>query len=481
MTRGLRFQCGRLCLRVSTSLFVLLVSTVASAGVGIWTTNGPPNPNPDLSRGGVVLDPQTPGTIYAGGARGLSKSTDNGQTWSSVILSGQPARPLAAGPAGTVYAGVITVIELLPPLFSTDVYKSTDGGSDWHLLFQSFNADIGLTIDPETPTTLYRVSNLNLWDLHFPVVRGGLHRSTDGGVTWTEIDQGLDGNAITALVVDPKTPGTLYVASAPEGRPISPLPAAAIRKSTDAGATWTLLTNTLGAISSLVQNPFVPTTVYAAGTGGVFKSTDGGNTFLSINSTLNAFSTSSELVIDPRHPSRLFVGTLGGLGVFVSIDDSATWTPINDGLTGSSLYVTALVIDSTGTYLHAATEALGVFDYQITDPGLLFLNAAHSFTITLSATDQRTGRTGPGVATQMNDIFGYFSIPAITGNPSNPEVFVKVLNGTGVNGRYWFFYGGLTDLEYTLNVTEDATGLTKSYTKAAGSACGGFDTEAFTP
>ena len=110
-----------------------------------------------------------------------------------------------------------------------------------------------------------------------------------------------------------------------------------------------------------------------------------------------------------------------------------------------------------------------------------FFEAAHSFTITLAATDQRTGRTGPGVATQMNDIFGYFSIPSITGNPSNPEVFVKILDGIGVNGRYWFFYGGLTDLEYTLTVTEDASGLTKTYTKVAGSACGGFDTEAFTP
>src|ERR1700674_937018 len=150
MTRRLQFLRGRLCLRVSTGLLALLVSTVTSAGVGIWTTHGPPNPNP--SSGGVVLDPQTPGTIYAGGAQGLSKSTDNGQTWSSVTLSGQPASPLAAGPAGTLYAGVITVIELLPPLISIDVYKSTTGGSDWHLLFREFNAGIVLTIDPETPT-----------------------------------------------------------------------------------------------------------------------------------------------------------------------------------------------------------------------------------------------------------------------------------------------------------------------------------------
>ena len=117
----------------------------------------------------------------------------------------------------------------------------------------------------------------------------------------------------------------------------------------------------------------------------------------------------------------------------------------------------------------------------ISDPGALSLNAGHPFTVTLSATDPHSGPAAPGVATQVNDLWGYFSIPAITGNPNNPEVFVKMLDGTAINGRFWFFYGGLTDLEYTLTVTEDATGAQKNYTKPAGSECGGSDTAAFAP
>ena len=54
-----------------------------------------------------------------------------------------------------------------------------------------------------------------------------------------------------------------------------------------------------------------------------------------------------------------------------------------------------------------------------------------------------------------------------------------MLDGTAINGRYWVFYGGLTDLEYTLTVTESGTGRVRTYTKPAGSACGGFDTEGF--
>ncbi|MCA1582091.1 MAG: hypothetical protein LC796_12030 [Acidobacteria bacterium] len=110
----------------------------------------------------------------------------------------------------------------------------------------------------------------------------------------------------------------------------------------------------------------------------------------------------------------------------------------------------------------------------------LVLSAGHPFTITLTARDPRTGTTGTGLAIPENDIFGFFSIPAITGNSSNPEVFVKIIDGRALNNAYWVFYNGLTDLEYTLTVRENATGRTKVYLKPAGNtACGAQDTSAF--
>ncbi len=93
----------------------------------------------------------------------------------------------------------------------------------------------------------------------------------------------------------------------------------------------------------------------------------------------------------------------------------------------------------------------------------------------------RGGVFASAVASAGVDLWGYFSLPAITGNPNNPEVLVKMLDGTALNGSYWFFYGGLTNLQYTLTVTEDATGKQKTYTNPAGSECGGSDTAAFTP
>ena len=110
----------------------------------------------------------------------------------------------------------------------------------------------------------------------------------------------------------------------------------------------------------------------------------------------------------------------------------------------------------------------------------LVLNAAHSFNVTLTATNQHNGNVqGAGLALPQTDTFGYFSLPSITGNASNPEVFVKILDARGVNGNYWVFYGHLTDLIYDITVTENATGRTKVYHKDAGVTPGGAITTDF--
>ena len=137
---------------------------------------------------------------------------------------------------------------------------------------------------------------------------------------------------------------------------------------------------------------------------------------------------------------------------------------------------------ASATFAFSAEVPLVAHLSANTPAGTLILNAAHPFSITLSAKDTgRTGNTGNGLAIPENDIFGFFSIPSITGNTSNPEVFVKVIDGRPLNGAYWIFSNGLSDLEYTLTVTEVATGAVKTYFKpfGTGSACGTFDTSAF--
>lgn len=55
-------------------------------------------------------------------------------------------------------------------------------------------------------------------------------------------------------------------------------------------------------------------------------------------------------------------------------------------------------------------------------------------------------------------------------NSSNVEAVVKVLNGCGVNNRYWVFAGGLTNVRTVITVTDTETGATKTYTNPQNTA-----------
>ena len=85
------------------------------------------------------------------------------------------------------------------------------------------------------------------------------------------------------------------------------------------------------------------------------------------------------------------------------------------------------------------------------------------------------GATGVGKAVQITRDAGYFWFFS----PDNVEIIVKTLNGTGINGHYWVFYGALSNVEFTLTVTDTETGAVKSYENPLGTFASVGDTEAF--
>ncbi len=70
------------------------------------------------------------------------------------------------------------------------------------------------------------------------------------------------------------------------------------------------------------------------------------------------------------------------------------------------------------------------------------------------------GEEGNGQPVPLTEDTGYFWFFA----PDNVELVVKVLNGCGINGRFWVFAGGLTNVEVEITVTDTATGRTEHYT-----------------
>ena len=85
------------------------------------------------------------------------------------------------------------------------------------------------------------------------------------------------------------------------------------------------------------------------------------------------------------------------------------------------------------------------------------------------------GRTGMGTAVPLTGDTGYFWFF----KASNVEVVLKVLDGRPVNGKFWVFYGALSNVEYTLTVTDTATGKRREYKNPRGRFGSVGDTGAF--
>ena len=80
--------------------------------------------------------------------------------------------------------------------------------------------------------------------------------------------------------------------------------------------------------------------------------------------------------------------------------------------------------------------------------------------------DWRTadGSTGQGRAVALTSSSGYFWFF----DADNVELVVKVLDGCSLGKAYWFFAGGLTDVEVTITVTDTQTGISRTYANPLG-------------
>ena len=109
------------------------------------------------------------------------------------------------------------------------------------------------------------------------------------------------------------------------------------------------------------------------------------------------------------------------------------------------------------------------------------------FLVNLTGTDPRTGRVALGAAIPQTDRFGYFSLPDFTGDATLPEVVVKMVDATGspsLGASFWVFHAPLTDVGYTVSVTDLESGRVRLYVNdpaATSQLCGGVDTSAFPP
>ena len=205
----------------------------------------------------VAVDPQTPTTLWVVANLAVFKSTDRGQTWLPVRLN-----PVAGGAVATQV--------LVDPLHPSNVYvlfssgllqRSHDGGQTWEAAGNPGNLAWKLVIDPRTPATLYAAGE-------------GIAKSTDGGTTWAPLPVPPFDLTSVDLAISPSSPSTLYESGADLDIDII---VPRLRRTTDGGATWAPAEAGPRMTESLAVDPHVSTTVYRASEDGiVYRLTDGG-------------------------------------------------------------------------------------------------------------------------------------------------------------------------------------------------------------
>jgi len=181
-----------------------------------------------------------------------------------------------------------------------------------------------ITVAPENPQRWYCTDWYSVW------------RTSDAGVVWKAVNQGMAQTVIHAVTGDLSNPSRLLVGLADNGPFLS----------TDGGESFTLLRKGIYCRSKLfVQAPGAPKVFFSVvgmpGEMGIFKSPDGGESWSKLPGAglpcEDRNHPGYSLAVDHQDEQRLFAGVAGAVapgkgGVYESRDSGASWAWIGDGL-----------------------------------------------------------------------------------------------------------------------------------------------------
>jgi hypothetical protein len=215
--------------------------------------------------------------------------TPTGQAWHDLCLAISPTN------ASIVYSGGI------------NVWKSTNGGTNWSIKSHwsgdeapEVHADQQyMAYNPLSPGTLYVCND------------GGLYKTSDGGITWTDLSKGLQITQFYRLGNSATNPDLTLGGSQDNGT-----------KLRNKG-TYTDLTGGDG-MEAIIDYSNANIMYTSSQYGSLYRSTDGGRNFANITGNLPEGDWLMPYVIDPVNPQTLYAGT--NMGIYKTTNRGSSWT-----------------------------------------------------------------------------------------------------------------------------------------------------------
>ena len=292
------------------------------------------------SIGAITLDPNNPHIIWVGtgenvGGRhvaygdGIYRSTDGGSTWKNMGLKDtEHISRIIVHPQDSDIVWVAAQGPLWASGGERGLYKTTDGGETWTRTLgdDEWVGTTDVVIDSRNPDVLYAAT----WQRHRNVAAymgggpgSGIHKSTDGGTTWTPSTKGIPNSNLgkIGLAISYHNPDHIYAAIELDRT------SGGIFMSSDRGASWTKMSDAVSGATGPHYYQELYTTPHAEGRlylmdVRVQNSDDHGKNFRRLTES-DKHSDNHAIAFRLDDPDYILMGTDGGL--FESFDDARTW------------------------------------------------------------------------------------------------------------------------------------------------------------
>lgn len=353
---------------------------VAVGSGGVWKTDNAGvtwmpifDQQSSYSIGCVTIDPSDPSIIWVGtgenvGGRhvgfgdGLYKSSDSGKTWKNVGLKdSEHISEVIVHPDNSQ----VVFVAAQGPLWSKGgergFYKTTDGGETWKKTLgnEAWTGVTDIAIDPRDPDLIYAAT----WDRHRTVAAymgggpgSGIHRSVDGGESWTKLETGLPRSTMgkIGIALSPQNPDVIYAAIELERA------TGGVYRSSDRGSSWQKRSNAVSGATGphyyqeLYACPHNFDRLYLMDNR-IQVSDDGGKTFRRLSERAK-HSDNHAVAFRADDPDYLLIGTDGGL--YESFDEAENWR-FMDNLPITQYYKVALDDSEPFYFIYGGTQDNG--------------------------------------------------------------------------------------------------------------------------